>query len=198
MNISSRSTDPFFAALTNPTELARRKGNVTRAYSLIDKNGRVWRDAEAAYKAYKSGDTPRDEQLMVRIIALKLKQHPCLVDGIKARGGTTFLESCNHLVGVKGSRWEGSGRDSRFIRCLIAAFETVLSAAAETSNVWTATREHQGMPSYFALLVMNVVVDTDSPEEAEALAPRLAEDKLTQGGVDCLTVQTAEEAQDNA
>lgn len=126
MNISSRSPDPLLAALTNPTELARRKGNLTRSYPLVDKTGRVWRDAEAAYKAFKTGDTPRDEWLMVRIIALKLKQHSGLVEGIKARGGVAFLERCDHLVGVKGSRWEGRGEESRFIRCLIAAFKTVL------------------------------------------------------------------------
>ena len=66
---------------------------------------------------------------MVRIIALKLKQHPELVEGITARGGVAYLERCDHLVGVKGSRWEGRGKESRFIRCLIAAFETVLRDA---------------------------------------------------------------------
>ena len=123
MNICSRSTDPFLASLTNPTELARKRGRLARAYPVIDKNGRVWTDAEAAYKAHKSGDTPRDERVMVRIIAVKLEQHPELLSGIRERGGVAFLERCDHLVGVRGSRWEGCGRESRFIRCLIAAFE---------------------------------------------------------------------------
>ena len=138
MNISSRSPDPLLAALTNPTELARRRGNVPRAYPLVDKNGWVWRDAEAAYKAFKTGDTPRDERVMVRIIALKLKQHPALVEEISARGGVTLLERCDHLVGVRGSRWEGRGRKSRFIRCLIAAFETVLRDAPMYPGTWHA------------------------------------------------------------
>ena len=125
MNISSRSTDPFLAALTNPTELARRKGNLLRSYPVTDKTGRVWPDSEAAYKAFKTGDTPRDERVMVRIVAAKLEQHPDLVAGIKERGGEAFLEACDHLVGVRGSRWEGKGRDSRFIRCLIAAYEAL-------------------------------------------------------------------------
>lgn len=123
MNISSRATDPLLSALTNPTELARKKGNLTRAYPVTDKTGRRWPDAEAAYKAYKTGDTPRDERIMVRIVAAKLEQHPELLAGVRARGGVAFLESCSHLVGVRGSRWEGRGRESRFIRCLIAAFE---------------------------------------------------------------------------
>lgn len=126
MNISSRSTNPLLAALTNPTELAVRKGNLKRSYPVTDKTGRVWSDSEAAYKAFKTGDTPRDERVMVRIITAKLEQHPCLVEEIRGRGGVAFLEQRNHLVGVRGSRWEGKGRDSRFIRCLTAAFETVL------------------------------------------------------------------------
>ena len=126
MNISSRATDPFLAALTNPTELARKKGNLTRAYPVTDKTGRVWPDSEAAYKAFKSGNTTRDVSVMVRIIAAKLEQHPELLAGVRERGGVAFLERCDHLVGVRGSRWEGRGRESRFIRCLIAAFERTL------------------------------------------------------------------------
>ena len=144
MNISSRSSDPLLAALTNPTELARRKGNLATSYPLVDKTGRVWRDAEAAYKAYKTGDTPRDERVMVRIIALKLKQHPALVEGLTARGGVSYLERCDHLVGIKGSRWEGRSRESRFIRCLISAFETVLRDAAEHSGTWNAAPSPRG------------------------------------------------------
>ena len=79
MNISSRATDPLLAALTNPTELARRKGKLARSYPVVDTNGKRWPDSEAAYKAFKTGDTQRDEQVMVRIIAAKLRQHPELV-----------------------------------------------------------------------------------------------------------------------
>lgn len=143
MNISSRNPGPFLAAPTNPTELARRKGNVTRSYPLVDKNGQVWRDAEAAYKAFKTGDAPRNKRLIVRIIALKLKRHLCSVEGVKTRGGTAFLERCDRLVGVKGNRWEGRGREDRFIRCLIAAFEMVQPLAAEHLNVWLAVRAHE-------------------------------------------------------
>lgn len=133
MNIRSRSTHPLLAALTNPTELAVRKGILKRSYPVTDKTGRVWPDSEAAYNAFKTGDTPRDERVMVGIIAAKLEQHPELVEEIRGRGGVAFLERCDHLVGVRGSRWEGKGSDSRFIRCLIAAFETVLERAAETT-----------------------------------------------------------------
>jgi hypothetical protein len=59
---------------------------------------------------------------MVRIIAAKLTQHPELLRGIRERGGVAWLERCCHVVGVRNSRWEGEGRESRFIRCLIAAY----------------------------------------------------------------------------
>jgi hypothetical protein len=132
MNISSRSTDPFLAALTNPTELARRKGRLARSYPVVDKTWKRWPDSEAAYKAFKTGDTSRDERVMVRIIAAKLQQHPELTQGIDERGGVAFLKRCTHLVGVRNSRWEGQGVESRFIRCLIAAYDT-----ARKKGSWT-------------------------------------------------------------
>lgn len=125
MNINSRSTDPLLAALTNPTEIARRRGNLSHSYLVVDKTGRRWPDSEAAYKAFKTGNTPRDERVMVRIIAAKLRQHPELMKGIDERGGVALLERCTHLVGVKNSRWEGQGVESRFIRCLIADYADV-------------------------------------------------------------------------
>lgn len=133
MNISSRSTDAFLASLTNPTELAKRRGCLNRSYPVVDKTGKRWPDSEAAYKAFKTGDTPRDERVMVRVIAAKLQQHPELTQGIDERGGVAFLEGCDHLVGVRGSRWEGRGTASRFIRCLIAAYEVAVGKACPSS-----------------------------------------------------------------
>ncbi len=137
MNISSRSTDPFLAALTNPTEWARRKGRLVRSYPVMDKTGKRWADSEAAYRAFKTGDTPRDERVMTRVIAAKLQQHPNLLEGIKERGGVAFLERCTHLVGVRNSRWEGCGRESRFIRCLIAAYEDVERTRQPRLSIYT-------------------------------------------------------------
>jgi hypothetical protein len=128
MNITSNAKDPFLAALTNPTELAKRKGNLKRSYPVVDKNGRRWADSEAAYKAFKIGDTLRDERIMERIIAAKLTQHPELAQGIKERGGVAWLYRCSHVVGVRNSRWEGEGKDSRFIRCLVKAFKEVMAS----------------------------------------------------------------------
>lgn len=66
---------------------------------------------------------------MVRVIAAKLQQHPELIRGIDERGGAAFLEDCIHLVGVRNSRWEGRGVESRFIRCLITAYKQLTGEA---------------------------------------------------------------------
>ena len=127
-NIFSGSPDGngLAAALTNPTELSKRKGNVKQDYP-VDFQGRIWPDAEAAYLALAASlpDAARDK-LMVGIILAKLQQHPRLGQAIKARGGTAFLERCEHTTNAQSLRfraWEGYGRESRVIRNLIAAFE---------------------------------------------------------------------------
>ncbi|MGA1256067.1 MAG: hypothetical protein ACO3YZ_03595 [Candidatus Nanopelagicaceae bacterium] len=124
-NIWSGSNTPLLAALTNPTCLARRKGKIGRDYPVTDTTGKVWADAESAYKSYKTGDTPEDMRRMTRIIAAKLRQHPRLTKAITKAGGVPWLQQCSHTVTGR-SRWEGYGRNSRFICCLIAAYEQQL------------------------------------------------------------------------
>jgi hypothetical protein len=130
VNIWSGSPDPLGAALTNPTELARRKGRLTRSYP-VEVDGRVFEDAEAAYQAAKarSGDV----EAAARIIELKLRQHPDLVKWVQARGGRAWLESCSHHTGARSARfqwWEGQGLESRFIRTLVEAYSRVAGERA--------------------------------------------------------------------
>lgn len=40
-NIWSGVSDSFLASLTNPTELAKRKGSLKSSYFVTDKNGKV-------------------------------------------------------------------------------------------------------------------------------------------------------------
>ncbi len=127
MNISSRSCG-LAGALTNPTTIAFRKGNISQQYPVTDKTGKVWADAEAAYKHYRTGDLAHDMSRMTKIIAAKLTQHPELIVAINKAGGTDWLKTCNHLIGVKDSRWEGIGTESAFIRCLVAAYDRVSAA----------------------------------------------------------------------
>jgi len=123
MNIYSGSSEGngLAAALTNPTELAFRKGKLQQKYP-VTVDGRTFMDAEAAYKAAKRDLTFRELQsLMVRVLVAKLQQHRRLWQAIAKQGGVEWLETCSHSV--NGGRWEGVGRKSAFIRCLIAAYE---------------------------------------------------------------------------
>ncbi len=124
-------------ALTNPTVLAKKKGNVAQDYPAFFR-GRTFADAETAYQASKAAmEDPSFEALealMAEVIAAKLEQHARLVDAITARGGVAWLERCRHETGARTTgfrRWEGRGRGSAFIRALIAAYETVQAGASE-------------------------------------------------------------------
>lgn len=116
------------SALTNPTELARSKGKLDKAYPItID--GFKYADAEAAYQARKIGEEVHDDCMMEIIICGKLTQHMELFEEIKERGGVEFLERCTHITYAKSERgqaWEGVGRGSRFIRNLIGGYRKAI------------------------------------------------------------------------
>lgn len=111
------------AALTNPTCISRRKGTIVRDYP-VSFDGREWPDAERAYLTL-ARDTDERDDLMVRIIAAKLRQHPRLGEAVTRKGGASFLEVCTHHTGARTDRfrkWEGDGLESRFIRNLVRAY----------------------------------------------------------------------------
>lgn len=120
----SKELNGFASALTNPTELAKRKGNLVNSYP-VNFRGKIYVDAESAYKFYKTGNLTNDMTIMTGIIIAKLQQHPRLKLTITKLGGVLWLESCSHIVGVKNSRWEGKGINSNFIICLINAYKQV-------------------------------------------------------------------------
>lgn len=107
------------AVLTNPTELAFRKGNLKRHYPIVYA-GSEFEDAEAAYQHYKIA-IPR-QVLMKDVLIFKLRQHPQIAKAIARSGGAEFLCRCSHRVYGK-SWWEGDGFQSPFIMVLIAAFK---------------------------------------------------------------------------
>lgn len=125
INICS-NTPGLGGALTNPTVLAKRKGNVQQDYS-VTMRGRTFPDAEAAFWALgKDEPFERQERLCAEIVAAKLRQHPRLLRAITAEGGVAWLERCSHYTGAHSpsfQRWEGTGRDSAFLRALIAGYE---------------------------------------------------------------------------
>lgn len=129
MNIWSGSKEHsgLAAALTNPTRLAKKKGMLQGDYP-VKVGERTFEDAEQAYQTLKRelphhAELPELERLMTKVLALKLTQHPRLVEAMKTKGGATWLSQARHVV--RGGRWEGEGLKSPFIRSLVAAFKQV-------------------------------------------------------------------------
>lgn len=120
INIYTKSPDILGRALTNPTW-----GSI--------KDNKNYLDVETEYKKNKSKNTNpamallEDMSTMQRLIEAKLRQNPELIEDINSRGGQLFLERSSHIVGAKGSRWEGKGLESNFIKTLIQAYRAVAS-----------------------------------------------------------------------
>jgi guanosine-3',5'-bis(diphosphate) 3'-pyrophosphohydrolase len=113
------------AALTNPTELAKSKGNLTESYP-VEFRGKTYKDAEAAYQALKSTATKDDGpnstyNLMVDIIKAKLEQYPRLVSEITKQGGSAWILSSTHQPTKQNSVWETGGKNW-FIKALNDAY----------------------------------------------------------------------------
>ncbi len=122
-------------ALTNPTELARRKGCIDKAYSIRFK-GREWVDVETAYHVLAQLDPTEDgrDRLMLELIATKFRQYPDLLSAVEAHGGRDWLMTCTHFTQARSERaqsWEGAGLESRFIRNLVAGYDMVHAPAVE-------------------------------------------------------------------
>ena len=116
-------------ALTNPTEMAKFKGSIAQRYP-ITYHKHQFVDAEQAYQVLKTGDPAHDDEMMANVIAQKFLQYPRLLEEVTKRGGVAFLEACSHITGARSEgaqRWEGHGRESRFIRNLIAGYEKALA-----------------------------------------------------------------------
>ncbi len=148
MNIFSGSRDGkgLAAALTNSTELSRRKGSIAGSYP-VRLDGVEWPDAEKAFLTLAVDDEKQDDALMVRVIVAKFAQHTELAARVQELGGAAFLEGCKHLTGARSARfraWEGFGRGSRFIRNLIAAFEQwqALSSTGLAYRLVSETEQH--------------------------------------------------------
>ena len=109
------------AALTNPTELAKSKGNITKSYP-VNFNGKTYRDAEEAYQklkhlATKDSGPNSTYNLMVDIIKAKLEQHPSLVSEITKQGGSEWILSSVHQPTKQNTVWETGGKNW-FIKAL--------------------------------------------------------------------------------
>ena len=128
ININTKSSDKLGRELTNPNWGAK---NIM--------------DIEAEYKAnaskIKAPQLTMDEalkydmNLMYKLQMKKFKAHPELVQAITDRGGVKFLEASEHTVGVKGSRWEGKGTNSNFIKVLIKSYQDSLEPTQSSTSV---------------------------------------------------------------
>ena len=133
----SSSAKGLAAALTNPTELAKSKGNLTASYP-VEFRSKTYKDAEAAYQALKSTATKDDGpnstyNLMVNIIKAKLEQHPRLVNEITKQGGSAWILSSTHQPTKQNSVWETGGKNW-FIKSLNDAYlSTQQSTSVEES-----------------------------------------------------------------
>lgn len=108
------------AVLTNPTQLAFKKGNLKKKYP-IRYEGNWYVDVEDAYQENKINKGQWDKVLMIQLISIKLRTYPEIADAIEASGGTGFLRQCDHEVFGK-NKWEGKGTKSPFITALICAY----------------------------------------------------------------------------
>lgn len=116
-------------ALTNPTELSFRKGNIVSHYP-VHYRGMRYKDVETAYIKLKVGLERVDDEIMVELIACKLDQNPRLMVEIKKRGGVAWLQQCQHFTYAKTESfqsWEGKGKESRFIRNLIDGYRLAIT-----------------------------------------------------------------------
>lgn len=133
-NIFSGSTDGngLAAALTNQTELARRKGTLSQGYP-VEFRGKTWVDAEAAWFALSLGlDERTADDLMAELIAAKFSQYSRLAQAVARLGGAAWLRRCSHFTGAQSKHmqaWEGHGEQSRFIRNLVAGYLRVAPQA---------------------------------------------------------------------
>lgn len=129
INIWSGSRDILGAALTFPTQLSYKKGNIPIPLPLLYQSKEwkdtptLYQDAETVYKIWKAKckDWDEIEALYTDIAVEKFGQYPFLFNQIIEKGGDAWLKQCSHQV-VNNDRWEGKGTNSRFIRCLLKAF----------------------------------------------------------------------------
>lgn len=136
VEISSNSKG-LAAALTNPTELAKKKGNLTVSYPVTVR-GKEYPDAEAAYQALKGTATKDDGpnstyNLMVEILKAKLEQHPRLVSEIDKVGGKSWLSKATHQPTNKNTVWETGGKNW-FIEALTDAYLSVKGPESVTTE----------------------------------------------------------------
>lgn len=116
--ISSNSKG-LAAALTNPTELSKSKGNLTQSYPVTIDN-KTYKDAEEAFQNLKdlkeaktkpTINNSNNYKLMVDIIVAKLEEYPRLLTEITKKGGSSWVLNSTHQPTTKNTVWETKGNN---------------------------------------------------------------------------------------
>ena len=97
--------------------------------------GKTYRDIEQAYQDNKS-EYPVGEardNFMKELIKIKLRTYPKLIEGIKAKGGLSYLLDSTHQPTNKNSHWE-TGGDNAFIKLLAQAYIEVTDMPVPVSK----------------------------------------------------------------
>ena len=163
MEISSNAKG-LAAALTNPTELAKSKGNLTQSYPVyyqwLNENGEAedneFKDLEQAYQELKdtsesktkpSKENSSNYKLMVDLIKTKLKQHPRLITEITNQGGSAWILSSTHQPTKQNTVWETGGQNW-FIESLNDAYLSVAQGVIPVST----PAQNSKMPNQFLMV----------------------------------------------
>ena len=155
----SSNTKGLAAALTNPTELSKKKGNIKQPYPVTFED-KEYVDAEAAYQANKKSYPTRGEDagstytLMTKILTAKLEQYPQLVKAITENGGSEYILKSTHQPTNKNTVWETGGQNW-FIKALNTAYANVLNKQIQNrkadglaqmkEGLWDAVIEEKGL-----------------------------------------------------
>lgn len=140
------------AALTNPTELAKSKDNLTQSYP-IEFNGKTYKDVESAYQSLKdksesqtkpTKENSKNYKLMVDLITAKLQQHPRLVSEITKQGGSAWILASTHQPTKANTVWETGGQNW-FIEALNDAYLSIQPTTSQqqgsATNNWEDYRK---------------------------------------------------------
>lgn len=135
------------AALTNPTELAKSKGNLAQSYPIyfqwLNNEGEAqdanFKDVEEAFQKLKNSSEAKTKpskessdnyKLMVDLITEKLKQYPRLVSQVTKQGGSAWILSSTHQPTKQNTVWETGGQNW-FIQALNDAYVKVTQPVSQ-------------------------------------------------------------------
>ena len=98
-------------------------------------NNKEYLDVEQAYQQNKGNmNSNQKYNLMVKLIDIKLKTYPELVEKVNVKGGIEYLNNITHNpTGNVNSLWETAGQDW-FKKALIEAYKNVTKTQNQTNN----------------------------------------------------------------